>query len=156
MSKRYTVAVDFDGVLHSYTSPWKNARTIPDPPVPGALDWLYRTVGKFNVAVYSTRNFHWFGRWAMKAWLRKHLRDYFWETHDELLKGTWTLLDCEDTVSIMVDQVMEEISFPKHKPAALLYIDDRAWRFEGANWPTADQIHRARPWNRRATSEVTP
>ncbi len=31
--ERYTVAVDFDGVLHAYISPWVNAHTIPDPPV---------------------------------------------------------------------------------------------------------------------------
>ena len=30
--------LDFDGVIHAYTSPWTNAETISDGPVPGALD----------------------------------------------------------------------------------------------------------------------
>lgn len=34
------IAVDFDGVLHSYISGWKGARNIPDPPTPGAIRWL--------------------------------------------------------------------------------------------------------------------
>lgn len=32
--RRWTVAVDVDGVLHSYTSGWKGADRLPDPPVP--------------------------------------------------------------------------------------------------------------------------
>ena len=34
------VSVDFDRVLHSYTSGYLGADQIPDPPVPGALKWL--------------------------------------------------------------------------------------------------------------------
>ena len=34
------LCIDFDGVLHSYSSGWKGARNIPDPPVTGAIEWL--------------------------------------------------------------------------------------------------------------------
>ena len=37
-----TLCVDFDGVIHSYISGWKGADVIPDPPVPGAIEALYR------------------------------------------------------------------------------------------------------------------
>lgn len=29
------VVLDFDGVIHAYTSGWKGLTVIPDPPVPG-------------------------------------------------------------------------------------------------------------------------
>ena len=35
-----TVVFDFDGVIHSYTSGWKGATVIPDPPVEGIGDAL--------------------------------------------------------------------------------------------------------------------
>jgi hypothetical protein len=38
--REFTVAVDFDNVLHSYTSPWSHAADIKDPPLPDALAWL--------------------------------------------------------------------------------------------------------------------
>jgi len=31
--------IDFDGVIHSYTSGWQGAGVISDPPVEGAFDF---------------------------------------------------------------------------------------------------------------------
>lgn len=53
---KQTVVFDFDGVIHSYTSGWKESGVIPDPPVPGikeAIDDI-RTAG-YEVVVVSTR-----------------------------------------------------------------------------------------------------
>jgi len=36
------LCLDFDGVIHSYSSGWKGADVIPDPPVPGAFDFIRR------------------------------------------------------------------------------------------------------------------
>lgn len=35
------LCIDFDGVLHSYTSGWQGHNTIPDPPVEGAVEACY-------------------------------------------------------------------------------------------------------------------
>lgn len=126
----YTVAVDFDGVLHSYTTPWVNAHTIPDPPVEGAIEWLAATIQKFDVVVYSTRCKTWRGRRAVRRWLRQHSGNVWNEGPG--FRGT------------------EDVKVSYEKPPALVYIDDRAWRFEGDNFPSADEIHRAIPWTKRA------
>lgn len=58
---KYIVCVDFDGVLHGYQSGWKGPGGIPDPPVPGALEWLLRMTDEdnfplFEINVYSSRS----------------------------------------------------------------------------------------------------
>ena len=126
--KLRTIAVDFDGVIHQYNLPWINAHTIPDPPVPGAIVWLQRMVQHFNVVIFSTRATTWRGRWAMRAWLKAQAGNLFWESQG--IRG------------------LEEIKFTAKKPIALIYIDDRGWRFNGSNFPTSQEIHDARPWNK--------
>lgn len=51
-----TVVFDFDGVIHSYTSGWKGATFIPDPPVPGIAEAIANTrEAGYRVVVVSTR-----------------------------------------------------------------------------------------------------
>lgn len=126
-NERYTVAVDFDGVIHRYDSPWVNAHTIPDAPVDGALFWVYATLQKFDVVIFSTRCKTWRGRRAMRRWLQHHEPGLWYES-----PGT---------------RGMEDVKLSYEKPPALIYIDDRAWRFDGT-FPTAAEIHAARPWNK--------
>lgn len=116
--RKYSVAVDFDGVIHSYTSGWVAPDVISDPPVDGAIAWLDAMLDKFKVFIFSTRCDDLDARVAMRAWLKRHGLDR-----------------------------ADEIEFTTGKPPCLIYIDDRAWRFEGT-FPTANQIHSARPWNR--------
>lgn len=134
-AKKYTVAVDFDGVIHSYTSPWQGAHVIPDPPVEGAIEWLRSTLYRFDVAIMSTRNKTWRGRRAMRRWLWSHYNPC------GMPFRRW----CDKDVG----SILAHITFPKHKPPALIYLDDRAWRFEGpGTFPSKDQIHQALPWNK--------
>lgn len=116
--RNYTVAVDFDGVIHSYTTPWQAAEIIPDPPVEGAIDWLNQIVKNFELVIHTTRGKTDAGALAVAEWL--------------VAQGY-------DGPAFTVTAV---------KPPALVYIDDRAWRFEG-RFPTRQEIHDARPWNKR-------
>ena len=52
------ICVDFDGVIHSYTTGWRGETHIPDPPVPGALKWLADLInnGKYKPVIYSSRS----------------------------------------------------------------------------------------------------
>jgi len=125
--KRYTVSVDFDGVIHEYCTPWINAHTIPDRPVPGAIEWLFHTIQKMDIVIFSTRCKTWRGRRAMKAWLKNHAEGVWWPSPDSI--------------------GLEEVKFSYTKLPALVYIDDRAFRFEGF-FPTIEQIHKLKPWNK--------
>ncbi|MDQ3031647.1 MAG: hypothetical protein M3Y87_04460 [Myxococcota bacterium] len=120
--RRDTICVDFDGVLHSYTSGWKGGTVIPDPPVPGAIEWLARAHERYELAILSTRTRESGAADAMRAWLRDH--------------G-------------LAPEIVDRISFPRSKPPARVYIDDRGWRFEGT-FPTLEEIDGFEPWNKRS------
>lgn len=72
------LCLDFDGVIHSYTSCWKGAHVIPDGPVPGAIPYMLNALDHFNVAIFSSRSRSILGRFAMKRWLSKAIADH-WE-----------------------------------------------------------------------------
>jgi hypothetical protein len=116
------ILVDFDGVLHSYTSGWKGATEIPDPPVDGAINFLQELIKyEFNVCIYSSRSRQEGGIEAMEKWLDKNGLGPQWLYH---------------------------ISFPTQKPAAFLTIDDRAICFDG-NFPDMESINNFKPWNKK-------
>jgi hypothetical protein len=116
--KRYTICVDFDGVLHSYQTPYSGDGEAPDPPVPGAIEWLSQIAEHFDVVIHTTRARSPEGQRAVRHWLHEH----GWEPG---MNATVTA----------------------QKVPALVYIDDRAWRFDGV-FPTKDEIHRALPWHK--------
>lgn len=119
--ERYTVCVDFDGVIHSYVSPWVDAGTIPDPPVEGAIEWLNEIDRHFAVVIHTTRGDTGIGASAVFNWLKAN--------------GATNALEWRVT---------------NRKVPALVYVDDRGWRFEGpGTFPTVQEIHLARPWNKR-------
>ena len=124
------LCVDFDGVIHSYTSGWKGADVVADGPVPGALPWLRAAMEHFRVCIYSSRTSQDCGSIAMRLWLGKYASI---EWGDEGAQA-----------------FMEEIEFPEQKPAAFLTIDDRAVCFEG-DWTVLDprELTQFKPWNKR-------
>lgn len=132
--RNYSIAVDFDGVIHSYTSPWIDAATVPDPPVPGAIEWMNEMAKKFEIIIFTTRAKAPEGREAVFRYLRQY--GYVGEPSDERL--------AEHLITAV-------------KPPALIYLDDRAVRFDGKRFPTADEIHRKYvPWNKRRAGDEAP
>lgn len=123
-----TLVLDFDGVLHSYESGWKWIDVIPDGPVPGAVDFLVRSVEEFSVAIYSARSSEAAGREAMAEAIN------LWIFNE---RGIET-----------ADHVMSRLQFPEHKPAGFVAIDDRALTFTGV-FPPLEEIHAFKPWNKR-------
>lgn len=141
------ICVDFDGVLHSYTSGWQGPRTIPDAPIPGALEWLFKLINADGIkpVIYSSRSKAWGGRRAMRRWLREH--------YAELIVRSTSLQDREDIGTARMasgaleraSEIVDALDFPANKPAAFLTIDDRAFCFQG-RFPDAKEIALFKPW----------
>lgn len=124
------LCIDFDGVIHSYSSGWKGADVIPDPPVSGAMRFIWDAGEHFRVAIYSSRSGQTGGIKAMKRWLADHFTAHW--------SGDRT--QCDDKLA--------EIEWPTEKPAAMITIDDRAITFTGT-WPSIDELREFQPWNKR-------
>lgn len=114
------LCLDFDGVLHSYSSGWQGADVIPDPPVDGAREFLEDAIRYFEVHIHSSRSHQPGGITAMRRWCRHHF-------------GI---------------QILDNLSFPTHKPSAMVTLDDRAVTFRG-RWPRPGNLRKFRPWNKR-------
>jgi hypothetical protein len=97
-----TVALDFDGVLHSYVSGWTGVEPT-DPPTPGALDFVRELLAAgVVVRILTTRAQTPEGQTATVRWLIQHgFRDH--QNTEDLL------VTCE-------------------KIPAVAYVDDRAVR----------------------------
>jgi hypothetical protein len=132
---RPTLLVDFDGVIHSYTSGWQGVDVIPDYPVMkkwkrkgtkfayDSVQWLEDLVrsDNFKVCIYSSRSKDPKGVIAMKEWLLKFQID---------------------------EDILVQISFPTTKPAAFLTIDYRAIQFKGEFIP-AHELAKFKTWQRK-------
>ncbi len=67
-----TVAIDFDGVIHKYSSGWKGDDIIPDGMVESS-DFSIRLLRrKYNVVIFSCRAKTQSGKDAIKKWLDEH------------------------------------------------------------------------------------
>lgn len=130
MSNHHPIlCLDFDGVLHSYTSGWKGADVIPDPPVEGAIAFLREAVDNFEVHIFSSRSNQPGGLEAMARWIGKWVTEHRMSDQEDL---AW----------------MSEIKWPTEKPPALVTIDDRAICFTG-KWPSMVMLKTFKPWNKR-------
>lgn len=128
-NRKPILCLDFDGVAHSYTSGWKGAAVIPDPPVPGLFDFLLKAALHFEIHIFSSRSGQEGGINAMKAWFAQHLSMWASLPPDAAAKQIETLLH-----------------FPTEKPPAFLGIDDRVLTFKG-KWPTIETMSKFKPWN---------
>ncbi|MDX3019889.1 hypothetical protein [Streptomyces acidiscabies] len=106
-----TIAVDFDGVIHTYSRGWQDG-TIYDPPMPGALDGLRALMEQDAVFIFTTRP-----AIDVAMWLENH--------------GFSTRFDFDGT--FWNDRGVLLVT--NRKLAATAYLDDRAVRF--INWEQA-------------------
>lgn len=130
------LCVDFDGVIHSYTSPWAGPLVISDPPVKGAIKWLWKATEYFDVQIYSSRSKE---PGAVEIMLEYMVNFSLHEFGPDHPMSTFP--------SVAHDY---PITFAVEKPAAFLTIDDRAICFEG-DWSELEPVDllKFKPWNKR-------
>lgn len=155
MTLKPILTLDFDGVVHSYTSGWQGARRVSDAPVPGALEFIVAALNVFRVAIYSSRSHQFLGRFFMKRWLRGHLiavagKDFsdtpaWWR---DRIAQTAFADPWGDEVRWAADVVVADILWPRCKPSSMVSLDDRAITFTGA-WPDLLKLRAFQPWNKR-------
>ena len=122
------LCLDFDGVIHSYSSGWQGPTIVADPPVPGAMQFLLDAVEHFEIHIYSSRS-HQDGIISMMKWTEKALQE-----HGLSKEASWRF-------------VCDILKWPDHKPSAKVTIDDRALTFTGV-WPSIADLQAFKPWNK--------
>jgi hypothetical protein len=130
-ARKPILCLDFDGVIHSYTSGWKGADVIPDPPVPGALQFIVEAMQHFKVAIFSSRSNQPGGMKAMIRWL-----------------GYWSVDPVHGMPGDFDHAAWSDIDWSLTKPAAFVTLDDRAITFDGT-WPAIDTLKNFKPWNKK-------
>ncbi len=125
MSGKPILCLDFDGVCHTYTSGWKGADVIPDPPVAGLFSFLEKASKEFSIHIFSSRSHQEGGIEAMKGWFYKWFE---WQYGAGRIPSF-------------------ELHFPTEKPPAKVTIDDRGILFTGV-FPTVESLLDFKPWNK--------
>lgn len=113
MTKRKTIALDFDGVVHRYGQGWHDG-TAYDKPMDGFEDAFRYLMRDYNVFILSTRD-------------AKTIQDWF----AERFPNVQTEIIPNDTKRIFWDKE-GVLGITNKKLSAMAYIDDRAVRF--TNW----------------------
>lgn len=115
------ISIDFDGVIHAHTSPWTTALEINDGPVEGAFEFIRNAVrAGYGVHIHTARANDQGVERAIVEWLLSHGLEFFY---------------------------VDRLNISPLKKGALIYIDDRGWRFEG-KFPSFEQIETLKPWNK--------
>lgn len=106
-----TIAFDFDGVIHKYSSGWQDG-SIYDEPNEDVIRVIYRLLTEgYSVAIVSTRDPIQISEW--------------WNNHQFPMKATPVINDTKFWSNT------EYIGVFNKKIPALVYIDDRGLTFDG-------------------------
>lgn len=118
------LCLDFDGVIHQYTTPWTSSTVISDDIVDGFIEWANDAKEYFKLVIYSSRSKDATAIEAMKNWIVTQYKKSNFQIPDFI--------------------------FASEKPPAFLTIDDRAIQFNGEwNNLCPKELLNFKPWNKR-------
>lgn len=116
MEPRFTVAIDFDRVIHAYRHGWQDG-SVYDEPIPGAFDAIVHFLDMgYGVFILSTR-----APEAIKAWLDEQRAPF----HSVVIDPLTTFWNANPMRLVGITRV--KLPFDR-------LIDDRAVTFRD-NWP---------------------
>ncbi len=103
-----TIAIDFDGVIHRYSKGWSDG-SIYDEPMPGCREALLSLSDKYQIIIFSTRNY------------------------DRVIKGEHQKNQIKEMADWLNEYLIpyDRIHTKPNKPVCKLFVDDNAYRFEG-------------------------
>lgn len=142
---RKAIALDFDGVIHSYTSGWQGVDNIPDQPVPGSIGWLIGMClySPYDVLITSVRCNTPDGVQAMSNWISGHVLDHM------RASSKYSRMGDPEGLEAMADDhitVVTSIEYVVQKPSrAFIFIDDRGFKFNGT-FPSLTELEHFKPW----------
>ena len=108
-----TIAIDFDGVIHGYDKGWQGGEIYGEV-IEGAFEAIQRFFDDdYSVYIHSTRNAE-----QIQSWLHK--------------RNDWKHPTCIIPDDMFFWNAVNVVGITNRKVPAVVYIDDRAIRFE--NW----------------------
>lgn len=142
MTKQFKphIVIDFDNTIAGYEGGWQGIDIIPEPPIPGAMEFIIEAMEFFTVNIFSSRSSSPIGMKAMQEYITLHM--------ETLLGGGKQPLQAIDR-KVCVD-ILSQIQWPTTKPPAFLSIDDRGLQFNG-DWSkfVPAELIKFKPWNKK-------
>lgn len=120
------ICLEFDGVIHSYTSGWQGTTVIPDKIVPGSLQFIKVLKEHFQVFIFSQRSTRPGGVGAIKRWMENEA----WEEFGD---------------GLYVGEFSYQLEYPNKRPdiftisTNFLTHTPKCFLFSG-NWPDVDVL----------------
>lgn len=136
-----TIAIDFDGVVHSYSKGWKDG-SVYDLPIDGVFESIKQLFDQgYSVFIFSTRSSRQIKRWLIPLIMDSDYivngigndpAEYIWPKYGFTCKRIpfWKKFWNEKNV----------LGITKRKLPAHVYVDDRALLFKGSWKVTLDEI----------------
>ena len=152
-TRQIIVALDFDGVLHSYASGWTGAIPL-DPPVPGAQEFCGALIQRgYKIVIFSTRAHPKLGKGPREFIdLARPNDDGSWENVGEkgVTLGAYAMRQWFRHHGFPAEVCNATITHKKEH--ADLFVDDRGFRFEGNYDEVLDYLlanPTAKPWTKQ-------
>lgn len=157
--RKLKITLDLDGVIHSYSSGWKGHDQLPDASVVGMIPWIQAQLALgHEITIFSMRNAANDYLLDLQSQVDKFLDDSHGDRNPPAVAvvkvDIKSIAEAQEAIRDwlraegMTKQEVSKIKFAVGKPHFDIYIDDRAFRFEGNPYhlPQHMDFKFCKPW----------